>query len=72
MDLVQLSRQTRTLVNSTRDLLEEGVTVDSSALSDRSGLDRLLCADFLLEEFRRGNLSVEPGLTTFRGWAFNR
>lgn len=58
----------RMLVNGTRNLVERGELVDSANLSRESGVERLQCADFLLEEFRRGNLSVTPEGVNYRGW----
>ena len=67
-DLATKSVFQRMLVNGTRNLVERGELVDSASLSRESGVQRLQCADFLLEEFRRGNLSVTPEGTEFRGW----
>ena len=58
----------RKLVNSVRDLVENCELVDSNSVSRKTGLDRLLCADFLLHEFREGHLSVTPEGTKYRGW----
>ena len=58
----------RMLVNGTRNLVERGDLVDSANLSRESGVERLQCADFLLEEFRRGNPSVTPDGVEYRGW----